>query len=213
MRMAELSAATGVPVPTIKYYIREGLVPAGRSVGRNQAAYDDSHVRKLRLVRSLAEYGGLTIAMIGELVRLLDDPDTDLFRLFGTAQNTITEERETRPGPHRDKAERIVADLVARRGWHCDLSDPAARTAVGVLATLSEVGLEDMIDRLDDYAAAVERIAEIDIDVLGDVEDRERAVEVVVVATVLGDPLFAALRRLTQASVSRRVYKLDKSPR
>ncbi|WP_346281659.1 MerR family DNA-binding transcriptional regulator, partial [Pseudonocardia sp.] len=29
MRMAELSARTGVPIPTIKFYLREGLLPPG----------------------------------------------------------------------------------------------------------------------------------------------------------------------------------------
>ena len=30
MRIAELSNRSGVPVPTIKYYLREGLLPFGR---------------------------------------------------------------------------------------------------------------------------------------------------------------------------------------
>lgn len=29
MRIGELSRRTGVPVPTIKYYVREGLLPPG----------------------------------------------------------------------------------------------------------------------------------------------------------------------------------------
>src|ERR1700716_801088 len=45
MRMAELSAESGVPVATIKYYLREGLLPPGERTSRNQARYDDVHVR------------------------------------------------------------------------------------------------------------------------------------------------------------------------
>ena len=37
MRIAELSQTTGVPVPTIKYYLREGLLPAGELTSPNQA--------------------------------------------------------------------------------------------------------------------------------------------------------------------------------
>ena len=37
MRMAELSRRTGVPVPTIKYYLREGLLPPGERTSPNQA--------------------------------------------------------------------------------------------------------------------------------------------------------------------------------
>ena len=37
MRISELSSVTGVPVPTIKYYIREGLLPRGERTAANQA--------------------------------------------------------------------------------------------------------------------------------------------------------------------------------
>ena len=46
MRIAELSQKTGVPVPTIKYYLREGLLPAGELTSPNQAHYDDRHVQR-----------------------------------------------------------------------------------------------------------------------------------------------------------------------
>ena len=35
MRIAELSQTTGVPVPTIKYYLREGLLPSGELTSPN----------------------------------------------------------------------------------------------------------------------------------------------------------------------------------
>ncbi|MEV0584882.1 MerR family transcriptional regulator [Nonomuraea sp. NPDC050310] len=207
VRMAELSATTGVPVPTIKYYMREGLLAPGRPTGRNQAEYDDGHVRRLRLVRILVEYGGLSISVIKDLAERLDNPDVPLYSLLGAAQRTITERREATPSPHKEKAEQLVADLVARRGWRWEPDNPATRTAVGVLTALGEVGRQDMIDVLDDYAAAAERIAEADIRVLGDVDDRERTVEVVVIGTALGDPLVAALRRLAQATVARKSFE------
>jgi DNA-binding transcriptional MerR regulator len=38
MWIAELSRQTEVPVATIKYYLREGLLPAGELSSPNQAA-------------------------------------------------------------------------------------------------------------------------------------------------------------------------------
>ena len=35
MRIAELSTRSGTSIPTIKYYLREGLLPAGTATGRN----------------------------------------------------------------------------------------------------------------------------------------------------------------------------------
>ena len=44
MRIAELSSRSGTSIPTIKYYLREGLLPAGEATGRNQADYGDDPV-------------------------------------------------------------------------------------------------------------------------------------------------------------------------
>lgn len=202
MRMAELSETTGVPVPTIKYYMREGLLEPGRPVGRNQAEYGPAHVKRLRLVRALVEYGGLGIAAIRDLAAHLDNPRVALFDLMGEAQKTVTTHDNPRPGPHRDKAERIVAELLERKGWQDAGNNPAIGTLVGVLAALDELGRQDMVAALGDYADAAERIAEVDMRVMGDVEDRERAVEIVALGTRLGDAIVGALRRVAQEHMS-----------
>ena len=74
MRMGQLSSETGVAVATIKYYLREGLLPAGELSPPNQARYDESHVRRLALIRSLLEVGGLSIADVGAVLAVIDDP-------------------------------------------------------------------------------------------------------------------------------------------
>src|SRR4028119_2159610 len=51
MRLSDLSAASGVPVATVKYYLREGLVPPGRLTAATQAQYAASHLPRPRLVR------------------------------------------------------------------------------------------------------------------------------------------------------------------
>ncbi|MFG2072774.1 MerR family transcriptional regulator [Nonomuraea maritima] len=205
--MAELSETTGIPVPTIKYYIREGLVSPGRPTGRNQAEYGEEHARRLRLVRALTEYGNLSIAVIRDLMEQIDNPGLQEFMLLGAAQKTVTRRQEARPGPSKEEAQRRLDDLLERRGWKGLTEEPAYRTAVGVLATLDEVGYHDMIDELDGYADAAQRAAETDLRVLGpDVSDRERAVEIVVVGTSMGDTLIASLRRLAQVAIAERMY-------
>jgi hypothetical protein len=163
-------------------------------------------VRRLKLVRALVEYGGLSIAVIRDPIAQVDNPDLETFDLLGAAQKTVTQAREPRPGPYKDNAERRLHDLLVKRGWRIRTGDPAYRTAVGVLAALDEVGRQDMLDVLDDYAEAAERIAEIDVSLIGGVSDRERAVEIVVIGTSVGDTLIATLRRLAQATVGERLY-------
>ncbi|MET8003241.1 MerR family transcriptional regulator [Nonomuraea glycinis] len=205
--MADLSAGTGVPVPTIKYYLREGLLSPGRPLGRNQAEHGSAHVKRLKLVRALADYGGLSISAIRELVDHMEDPGTAKTELLSVAQKTVTPHDDERSGEHVRQAERLVADLLARRGWDDAAGHQAARTMVGVLASLLELGLDDILRALDDYADAAETAAGVDLRVLGDVTDRERAVEVVVIGTLLGDTLLAAMRRLAQAHLSVETYR------
>jgi len=44
--MAELSKTSGVPVATIKFYLRERLLPAGERTGPNQSIYGEQHLRR-----------------------------------------------------------------------------------------------------------------------------------------------------------------------
>ncbi len=39
MLMAELSRRSGVPVATVKYYLREGLLPSGVTTSATRAEY------------------------------------------------------------------------------------------------------------------------------------------------------------------------------
>ena len=89
MRIGELSRRTGVPVPTIKYYVREGLLPAGQLTSPNQASYDDAHERRLRLIRALLDVGGLKVAAIAEVLAAVDDPGRSVHKVLGVATDRI----------------------------------------------------------------------------------------------------------------------------
>ncbi|MFI7701469.1 MerR family transcriptional regulator [Nonomuraea sp. NPDC049480] len=200
--MAALSVQTGVSVPTIKYYLREGLLPPGRPVGRDEAEYDAAHVRRLKLVCALVEYGDLSIAVIRDLIAHLDDPDVSGTDLLGVAPLTVTAQDDPPPGPDWDAAERIVDNLLRRRGWKDLDQHPGRHVLIGLVTSLAELGREDMLEVFDDHSVAAERVAEADLRVVGDPADRERALEIV----VLGDTVLATLRRLAQAHISQVIH-------
>ncbi|MET9885504.1 hypothetical protein ABZZ20_20685 [Streptomyces sp. NPDC006430] len=62
---------------------------------------------------------------------------------------------------------------------------------------------------LDEFAAAGERIAAADLDFVTRRQRPEELVERVVVGTVLGDAMLAALRRLAQVDASARRYSQE----
>jgi DNA-binding transcriptional MerR regulator len=55
LRMGELAEASGVPAPTIKHYLREGLLPEPVKTSRNMAYYPPEFVARIRLIKRLQE--------------------------------------------------------------------------------------------------------------------------------------------------------------
>jgi DNA-binding transcriptional MerR regulator len=73
VRLAELSRRSGVPRSTIKFYIREGILPQGEpGASRNQATYEPRHLERLALVTALREIAGLSVEVIKRVTADLD---------------------------------------------------------------------------------------------------------------------------------------------
>lgn len=68
MRMRDLERITGVGRETIRFYIREGLLPEPERTGRNSAWYDVRFVERLRLVRELRQKRFLPLHVIKAIV-------------------------------------------------------------------------------------------------------------------------------------------------
>src|SRR5829696_1255640 len=60
MRISALADAAGLPVATVKFYLREGLLHSGVATSATQASYDESHLRRLAHVRPLPPSGRST---------------------------------------------------------------------------------------------------------------------------------------------------------
>ncbi|MFJ8015136.1 MerR family transcriptional regulator [Streptomyces sp. NPDC096339] len=209
MRIGELSARTGIPVPTIKYYVREGLLPAGELSSPNQARYEESHERRLRLIRGLLEVGGLSVAAIREVLAAVDDKEQPVHKMLGTvADRLVPAVGREEPDAETALARTKVARLVAARGWNVEPGCPAGEALASTLAALSRAGHGRFEEVLDAYAEAAERVASADLAYVAQTVAREDLVESVAVGTVLGDTMFAALRRLAQESGSARAHAL-----
>ncbi|GAA2171100.1 MULTISPECIES: MerR family transcriptional regulator [Glycomyces] len=207
MRIGELSTRTGVPVATIKYYVREGLVAGGERTGHNQVSYGEEHVRRLRLVRALVETGALPIAKVREVLSEVEDPRRDLDSTLGVASRALFSHRAPAEEPEDADLETARA-IVRRQGWNRIPSDhDFVRTLADVIGRLRLLNVSDLVEYEDRYALAAEQVAEADIRLLGRREDREEILETMIVGTVLGDALFTALRRIAQVEISGREFK------
>ncbi len=206
MRIAALSERSGVSVPTIKYYVREGLLPPGELTSPNQARYGEEHLRRLRLIRALVDVGGLSIAATRDVLASIDSPGKSLHQTLGKAQHAVTPSLDEEVDDAAwAAASATVEELARRRDWQVGPDHPAWRLLTHVLAALNALGQADLIGPLDAYADAAERIAEVDVETVLARRDLDSVLEGVVVGTVLGDSLLAALRRLAQANASARL--------
>ncbi|TDW89545.1 MerR-like DNA binding protein [Kribbella pratensis] len=203
MRIGELSKATDVPVPTIKYYLREGLLPAGELSSPNQASYGDTHVRRLRLIRALIELAQVPVATVKEILESLDSDTEPLHEQIGRAHRALTPTRRlSATDDARAAATTQVTDLIADRGWSIDPEAPALATLIDTVAVLRTLGQDNLVAHLDTYADAVERFTQFEIDAVTANPTRDQLAESVVIGTVLGETLIASLRLLAQESIS-----------
>ncbi|GAA4919530.1 DNA-binding transcriptional MerR regulator [Nonomuraea thailandensis] len=209
MRIAELSRRADVPVPTIKYYLREGLLSPGERTSYNQAQYTEEHVRRLRLVRALLEVGGLSVAATRDVLEKMDAPGMSLIDQAGKAQFAMTLAPKVVKDEAWQAAEEETEALVERLGWKVRQTNPARLTLTSALATLHRLGKTDQMKLLEVYARAAREVADAELGQLIQDSEPEAILETAVVWTALGDVVFSALRRFAHEDVAYGDAQLD----
>ncbi|MCI0385817.1 MerR family transcriptional regulator [Streptomyces sp. CNQ085] len=212
MRMSELSRRSGVPIPTIKFYLREGLLRPGRATASNQAEYEEDHLRRLRLVRALTTLGGLSVAATREVLEAVGEP-LGRYKTLGVThyalRSPVTAEPDGRDTEEQDAADGSTAEverLVERMGWTVTEQSPLRGALATGLRALREVGADYGADELAPYAELAAATARLDLDQLAGIEDRIDIAERALVLTVLMEPVLATLRRMAQENEAARRY-------
>lgn len=73
MRIGQIAAATGVEVETVRYYEKEGLLPAPQRRPNGYRAYGAAHLERLAFIRHCRSLD-IALADIRRLLALLDRP-------------------------------------------------------------------------------------------------------------------------------------------
>ncbi len=114
--MGELAEASGVPAPTIKHYLREGLLPEPVKTSRNMAYYPPDFVDRIRLIKRLQEERFMPLKAIKTVLdeeperaaALLELEDQILDRaLAGERSRTSAAEARKRYGVPREVLDRL----------------------------------------------------------------------------------------------------------
>lgn len=213
MRIAELSQQTDIPVATIKYYLREGLLPGGTSTAPNQAQYDQHHVTRLQLIRALREGAGLSIATLQRVITAMEahqplDPPAYL-TLAVRALSPPLDVPESEAAEF-DCARQEVAALLDDLGWDTDSDSPGHDDLVRALVALHRFAPATMTDarQLRPYAEAAHSLAATEIPTTFDSDIApDEALRFSVLGTVLFEPVLLALRKLAHVDRIRDVAR------
>ncbi len=199
MRISELAAQSGVPLPTLKYYLREGLLMPGHAQSRTRADYGPEHLERVRLVRALVEHGGIGISGAHRIIEALDSPPPSRHELLGIAHGALPGAVVEDDAPDPDPS---VAAFVERLGWHVEDCAPAIHRLSEAVVRARAAGIDLPDADLERYAASMRAVAGVDLEVAGRAATAADAMHTVVVGTVLVDPVLLALRRLAQEAES-----------
>ena len=200
MWMAELAARSGLSVATIKYYLREGLLPPGEATGATRSRYDETHVRRLRLIRALSDVAGLRLDTVREVLEDIAAADS-WHQAVGSAHTRLA---TSHAAPATEESRARVDDLLARHGWSLGTDSPQREVLAHSLDALADLDHPVSDTLLDLYAEAMRPVAEHEVSSVRSA-DREASAEGAVVGTLLQEPVLLAIRRIAQENASRKI--------
>jgi DNA-binding transcriptional MerR regulator len=103
LRIGELAKRTGIPVATIKYYLREGLIAPTRKTGQTMSWYDAALVDRLAAIKELQQRQFLPLDVIREMLDKGERSTDDL-----AAADAIAKVLSRRGGERKRTREDII---------------------------------------------------------------------------------------------------------
>ncbi|MFJ3875984.1 MerR family transcriptional regulator [Streptomyces sp. NPDC090077] len=210
MKISELSRLTGVPVASIKYFRRQGLLPAGRATAATLAEYGEEHAERLRLIKALTTLGGLSIAATREVLGAVDQAHTTEGALGAisyalpvpvASQGPAGEEEETEAD---EAAGAEVAELLAALDWRAPGASPHVKGLTAALKELRRLDAQYAPGELAAYARLAESVARLDLERASCLDEPVALAERAVIVFAICAPVFELLRRLAQEDQVRR---------
>ncbi len=190
MKISELSERSGVPVATVKFYIREGMLPRGEVLSTTRAEYSEEHLARLRLIAALADVRGLPLSRVRDVLALIDAPDDDPIATLGRAVGALPPYVEA----DRDDYPRARA-AIGELGLTYDPDFTAVAQLDEALRALEAAGLDAAPPALRRYSDAMRQVAAEELAPMAGMS-RAEAVPYAVLGTALYEPVMLALRRL-----------------
>jgi DNA-binding transcriptional MerR regulator len=196
MYVSELAAYADVPVATVKYYLRAGLLPPGEVVGPRRAVYDQTHLRRLKILRMLREVGGIPVATLQQVMDAVDDAERRPHEVLCLVADALT---DTAPDLTPDPASQAMVDTALDEvGWSGVRADAVARRQLAALVRLltAEGPLSIGHDTLAFYVRLTDALCRAEIDFIEDSDSRAGTLEDMLAGEAVFGQVLALLRRM-----------------
>lgn len=200
MRIRELADASGVSIATLKYYLRENLLHSGTLTAVNQADYDASHVKRVRLLRALMHLGRLSAADAQRVLAAVDDETIPIHDAFAIAQDAMVPARDRPPAAYR-QALADVDSFVKRNGMRVRPNAAVREMLADAVVTLTEMGFAQQLgspalSNLDGLVPATLALSASEVGTTPIEKSRSEQMEHTVIGTVAFEVVYDALRRM-----------------
>lgn len=204
MQLSELSERSGVTPASIKYYLREGLLPPGEAVHATRAEYSARHLERLELIQALRQIVGLNIGQIRGLVNKADDgaPRLDLL----AAVQRVVLDLGNYTASIGGKAAEATGAVVRLRGWP-DFPSDARNALTAHLELMASLNVPVSGTVMETYSKAMDDVAGLDIAATTAPESTDRLILTAAVGMHMHSQLLLKLLALAQASHAIRRYE------
>nr|WP_238401707.1 helix-turn-helix domain-containing protein [Altererythrobacter sp. C41] len=126
-----MARATGIKAETIRYYEREGILPAADRTDSNYRDYSDSHLATLTFIRRARQLG-FGMAQVQELLALSDRADKPCQNVDELVRDQLEEvERKILDlSSLRDELRLMLRSCEANRIGECRIVESLARPLI-----------------------------------------------------------------------------------
>jgi DNA-binding transcriptional MerR regulator len=197
MLVSELADRAEMPVATVKYYLREGLLPPGDVTGPRRAEYDESHVRRLRVLRALREVGGAPVSALQVIVDAIEDASRPAHEVLCEMSDALSPPLPEDDFPSDPELVRAVDATIDAIGWTAVRPDASARRRLTEVVQLGGAELLTVNPEiLGYYAHLADQLCRTELALVDQTKDRQGTLEDMVVGEAVFGQILALFRRL-----------------
>ncbi len=202
MQISALSDATGVSIATIKFYLREGVLPRGVAVSSTRSEYSDEHVKRIRLISALTDVRSLPMSRVKEILSLVDsplrDPSETLSRAIGALPPYVADSAD---GDYP-----LAREALASLDYIYDTRSAAVKQLNSAIQAVKDADLFWEPADIAFYGKIAMILAQREMQPMATMKPQDM-IGFAVMGTAMYEPVILALRRLAHQTLSHRALQ------